>query len=176
MKIGKTKLDAVNADITKLEVDAVVNPANNMLWTGGGISVKINREGGHTIETEALAKAPADIGTAVATGAGKLPAKYVIHAVISGQDLATDEQSVRKAVRSSLAKADELRCRSVAIPIPDSASFDVEVHVAARIIVDETVNYLLEKTGSIETIQFVEHEDTLKGIFDTALHEKFTKH
>jgi len=176
MKIGKTKLDVVTGDITKLDVNAVITPANNMLWTGGGISAHIRREGGASIESEALAKAPADIGNAVVTGAGDLPARYVIHAVISGQNLATDELSVRSAVRNSLMKADDIHCESVAVPILDSASFDVEIHVAARIIVDETVNYLLEGKSVIKRVVFVEHEETMKGIFDTALHDKFTKH
>jgi len=176
MKIGRTKLEVISGDITKLDVDAVVIPANDMLWTGGGVSALIRREGGASIEVEAMTKAPAPMGSAVVTGAGDLPARRVIHAVISGQDLVTSENNVRSAVGSSLAKADETKSLSVAVPLLDSASFDVEIHVAANIIVDEAVNYLLAKKSGLERIVFVEHDTALKGIFDTALHEKFTRH
>ncbi len=175
MKIGKTRIDVIVGDIAAMDTAAIVTPANDMLWTGSGVSARIHREGGPSIETEALAKAPAAIGSAVATKAGGLKARHVIHAVISGQDLTTDEAKVRAAVRSSLAKADELRCGSLAMPLLDSASFDVEVHVAARIIVDETVNYLLGVKSALERIVFVEDEENLRGLIDTVLREKFTR-
>ena len=176
MKIGKTKLEVYTGGIGKADAVAVVNPANDMLWTGGGISAVLRKEGGKTIETEVMSKAPAAIGTAVLTGAGKLRYKRMIHAVISGQDLSTTEGNIRKAVRASLEKADEVRCSSIAIPLLDSGSFDVEIHVAAKAIVDETVSYLLEHRTGLARIVFVEHDRTMKGVFDTALHEKFTKH
>ena len=176
MKIGKTKVDVLCGDIIKLNVEAVVNPANNMLWLGGGVSSSIRKAGGESIETEALSMAPAVIGSAVITGAGSLKARWVVHAVISGQDLNTDEKSIRKAVKACLAQANEINCKSIAIPMLDTYSFDVEVHVAARIIVEETVTYLINKNKSLEHVVFVDDNEGIKDIFQKTLLEIFTKH
>jgi len=176
MKIGKTKLEIFPGDITKSGTEAVVIPANDMVWTGGEISADVRREGGKAIEDEAMSNAPAEIGSAVVTGAGKLGTRWIIHAVISGQDLSTDEEIVRSAVRACCSKADGIGCRSLAFPILDSSSFDVEIHRAARIVVEEVIGYLLGKRSSIERIVFVEHTEATRGIFYDALHDKFTKH
>ena len=176
MKVGKTRLQVLFGDITSTHVDAVVTPANNMLWTGGGISAKIHKAGGKTIEKEALTKAPAEIGTAVVTGGGNLKARWVIHAVICGQDLTTDEQSIGGAARACCAKADEINARSIALPLLDTAGYGMEVHLAARIVVDETIQYLVSENSSLERIVYVEYEETLRDIFKKTLHEKFTKH
>lgn len=175
MKIGMTKLEAAAADLTKLAVDAIVNPANDMLWIGGGVSARIHHEGGAAIEAEALAKAPAGKGSAVITGAGNLPSKYVIHAVISGQDLATDEKTIRSAVVAALEAADERKCLSLAFPLIDTTAYDVEMHDAARAAVEETISFLLAKKRGIEKIVFVEHEESQKGVYEGALRKAFTR-
>ena len=176
MKIGKTRLEVIYCGITKTDAEAVVNPANNMLWMGGGISSEIRKAGGKSIEKEALSKAPAEVGSAVVTSGGDMKARWIIHAVISGQDLTTNEQSIRSAVRACCIKANEINCKSVAIPLLNSATFDLEIHIAANIIVDETVNYLIKENNSLEHVVFVETDDKIKSIFKKALMEKFTKH
>lgn len=72
------KISVITGDITRLEVDAIVNPANSMLIMGGGVAGAIKRVGGKEIEDEALKYAPVPVGKAIATKAGKLKAKYVI--------------------------------------------------------------------------------------------------
>ena len=177
MIIGKTRLEIYNGDIVEADVDAVVNPANNMLWMGGGVSASIRKAGGESIEKEAIGKAPIEIGSATVTGAGSLKQRWVIHAVISGQDLVTDEESIRRAVQSCCVRADEINCTSIAIPLLNSISLDIEIHVAAQIIVDETVDYLLKGNTSIGRVIFVEPDETLKeNIFKNTLQEKFTRH
>ena len=176
MKTGKTRLEVLTGDITKADTEAVVNPANNMLWTGGGISAAIRKAGGESIESEALSKAPAEIGSAVVTGGGALEARWVLHAVIFGQDLSTNEEFIRRAVRACYEKAGEIHCKSIAMPLLDSGAFDVEVHLAAHIIVDETVDYFIKENSSIERIVFVEHDEKTKDIFSNALYDKFSKH
>lgn len=74
------KISVITGDITKLKVDAIVNPANSMLLMGGGVAGAIKKVGGKEIEDEALKSAPISVGEAIATNAGKLKAKYVIHA------------------------------------------------------------------------------------------------
>jgi O-acetyl-ADP-ribose deacetylase len=110
------QLEVVEGDIASLEVDAVANAANDHLWMGAGVAGALKRAGGDEIEREAMAKAPIPVGTAVATGAGRLPARHVIHGAVMGQDLTTDAALVRKTTRACLAVADELGCRSLALP------------------------------------------------------------
>ena len=76
------KIEVYKGDITQLEVGAVVNAANNRLWMGDGVAGALKRAGGKEIEAEAVKKGPIPVGEAVATGAGKLKAKYVIHAAV----------------------------------------------------------------------------------------------
>src|SRR5690348_17287305 len=73
-------IEALQADITKLEVDAIANAANTDLRHGGGVAGAIVRAGGRSIQDESDGVAPIEIGEAVATGAGELPARWVIHA------------------------------------------------------------------------------------------------
>jgi uncharacterized protein (DUF433 family) len=80
----------IEGDITALEVDAIANAANNALWMGAGVAGAIKRAGGDEIEREAVAKGPIEVGEAVAAGAGRLAAKWVIHGAVMGQDLRTD--------------------------------------------------------------------------------------
>ena len=81
------KLEVVEGDIAALAVDAVANAANDHLWMGAGVAGALKRAGGDEIEREAVAKGPIPLGGAVATGAGRLPAKWVIHGAVMGQDL-----------------------------------------------------------------------------------------
>ena len=176
MKIGKTRLEISAADISKVSVNGIVNPANTMLWLGGGVSAQLRKAGGGSIETEALAKAPAEIGTAVVTGAGNLGAQWIIHAVTTGQDLEVTEKALRKAVHSSLETADSIACGSLAIPMLIGETSHVEIHIAARIIVEETVKYLVNDNRTIEYVVFVEQRGDIRDIFEGALQEMFTKH
>src|SRR5712691_4753789 len=75
-------LAVVERDITKLEVDAIANAANNHLWMGAGVAGAIKRAGGEEIEREAVAKGPVEVGDAVATGAGRLAARFIIHGAV----------------------------------------------------------------------------------------------
>ena len=109
-------LEVVEGDITALDVDAIANAANDHLWMGAGVAGAIKRAGGEEIEREAMAKGPIPIGTAVATGAGALKARYVIHGAVMGQDLRTNADLIRRTTQSCLEVADGLACASLALP------------------------------------------------------------
>ena len=94
-KMGRLLIRLLQGDIAEAETDAIVNAANNQLWMGAGVAGAIKRKGGAEIEKEAVAKGPILVGEAVATGAGNLPARYVIHAAVMGQDLKTDEAKIQ---------------------------------------------------------------------------------
>src|SRR5207247_10279969 len=116
VSIGRVSLETERGDISQARVDAVVNAANNHLWMGAGVAGALKRAGGLEIEREAVAKGPVEIGEAVVTSGGALPAKYVIHAAVMGQDLQTDQSKIRKATRNSLIRARELGVASIAFP------------------------------------------------------------
>jgi O-acetyl-ADP-ribose deacetylase (regulator of RNase III) len=110
------ELSVVEGDITALGADAIANAANNHLWMGAGVAGAIKRAGGEEIEREAVALGPIEVGEAVATGAGRLRAKHVIHGAVMGQDLRTNADLVARTTRRCIEVADELGARSLALP------------------------------------------------------------
>jgi O-acetyl-ADP-ribose deacetylase (regulator of RNase III) len=95
-------ISVMSGDITKLEADAIVNAANSHLIMGGGVAGAILRAGGREIQEEANKKAPVSVGKAIETTAGKLKAKYVIHApTMERPAMPTSKQDVRLATRSA---------------------------------------------------------------------------
>src|SRR6266571_3129210 len=110
------ELEVVEGDIAALDVDAIGNAANDRLWMGAGVAGAIKRAGGEEIEREAVAKGPIAIGAAVATGAGRLQARYVVHGAVMGQDLRTNAELVERTTRRCLEVADGLGCASLALP------------------------------------------------------------
>src|SRR3989442_6005101 len=137
LTIGQASLETQRGDISQARVDAVVNAANNHLWMGAGVAGALKRAGGPEIESEAVAKGPVEIGEAVVTTGGALPAKYVIHAAVMGQDLQTDESKIRKATRNSLIRARELAIASIAFPALGTGVAGFPPDHAADAMIDE---------------------------------------
>ena len=148
------EIEVYQGDITQLELDALVNAANNRLWMGGGVAGALKRAGGKEIEAEAVKKGPIPIGEAVVTGAGKLKAKYIIHAAVMGQDLKTDAEKLRQATKNSLLRADELGIKSIAFPALGTGVGGFPLNECARIMIDEVRRYSAGKTG-LEKAVFV---------------------
>ena len=131
------ELEVVEGDITALEVDAVANAANNELWMGAGVAGAIKRAGGAEIEREAVAQAPIEVGQAVATGAGNLHAKHVVHAAVMGQDLQTSAELISQATRRTLEVADELGSHSLAMPAFGTGVGGFPIERCAELMVTE---------------------------------------
>ena len=140
------KIEVHHGDITQLEVDAMVNAANNRLWMGGGVAGALKRVGGREIETEAVSKGPIPIGEAAVTGAGKLKAKYIIHAAVMGQDLTTDATKIRQATKNTLLRGDELGINSIAFPALGTGVGGFPRDECARIMISEVVQHSASKT------------------------------
>ncbi len=147
-------IEVHKGDITRLELDALVNAANNRLWMGGGVAGALKRAGGKEIETEAVKKGPILIGETVVTGAGKLKAGYIIHAAVMGQDLKTDAENIRQATRNSLLRADELGIKSIAFPALGTGVGGFPLEECARIMIGEVRQHSARKTG-LERVVFV---------------------
>jgi O-acetyl-ADP-ribose deacetylase (regulator of RNase III) len=116
VRVGPADIYLERGDITEYEVDAIVNAANSELSMGAGVASAIKRKGGTIVEEEAARQGPVEIGDAVVTTAGNLPANYVIHAAVMGPDLRASADLVRRATLNSLRRAEELRLHSVAFP------------------------------------------------------------
>ncbi len=140
------KIVIVKGDITEMEVDAIVNPANTHLLMGGGVAGAIRRKGGEDIQREALRKSPINIGEAVETTAGNLKAKYVIHApTVRSPGGRSNPEFVRKAVRAAIRKAEELGLRSIAFPAMGAGIGGVPVDIAVKITLEEALMSNLDK-------------------------------
>jgi O-acetyl-ADP-ribose deacetylase (regulator of RNase III) len=148
------KIEILEGDISGVLADALVNAANDHLWMGAGVAGALKRTGGQEIEEEAVRQGPIPVGNVVATGAGRLRAKYVIHAAVMGQDLCTDAKIIRQATRNSLRKADELGLKSIAFPALGTGVGGFSLEECARVMIGVVYEYLTGKTG-LEKIIFV---------------------
>jgi O-acetyl-ADP-ribose deacetylase len=148
------RIECVEGDITDQDTDAIVNAANSELWMGSGVAGAIKRKGGVAIEREAISKGPIAPGEAVVTGAGNLPASFVIHAAAMGADLRTSESFIRSATRCSLQQAAEQSCQSVSFPSLGTGVGDFSMDRCAAIMVDEVAKFLAQPTP-VTIVRFV---------------------
>ena len=160
------ELEVVEGDITALEVDAIGNAANDHLWMGAGVAGAIKRAGGDEIEREAVAKGPIETGAAVATGAGRLPARHVIHGAVMGQDLRTNGELIRQTTRCCFEVADELGCESLALPAFGTGVGGFPLDECARIMVDVARAF---EPQSLERIVFAVYGEEAARAFRSAL-------
>ena len=105
------EIEVQQADITKLEVDAIANAANTDLKHGGGVAGAIVRAGGRIVQEESDELAPVGLGEAVATSAGEMPASWVIHAATMHLGGPTSAEMIRTATASTLAKAADVAAK-----------------------------------------------------------------
>jgi O-acetyl-ADP-ribose deacetylase len=145
------ELEVIEGDIAALDVDAIANAANDRLWMGAGVAGAIKRAGGEEIEDEAVALGPIPIGEAVATGAGRLPARHVIHGAVMGQDLATNADLVARTTRRCLEVADELGARSLALPAFGTGVGGFPIEECAQVMVAEARSF---DPKSVERVVF----------------------
>jgi O-acetyl-ADP-ribose deacetylase (regulator of RNase III) len=159
-------IEVLDADITQLEVDAVVNAANDHLWMGSGVAGAIKRVGGVEIEHEAVALGPIAVGDAVATTAGSLPAKHVIHGAVMGQDLSTDGETIARTTRRCLELAQELGATSIALPALGTGVGGISPETSAVAMVGAARSL---EAGSLERVVFAVYGRDTQQAFDDAL-------
>ena len=164
------RIEVQQADITKLEVDAIANAANTELIHGGGVAGAIARAGGRAVEEESDRKAPIGLGEAVETTAGDMPSKWVIHAATMELGGPTSAEIIRKATASTLRKADELGARSLALVAFGTGVGGFPLDEAAQIEIEEVRSHLA--AGSkLERIVFAVHGDEAREAFERAAGE-----
>jgi O-acetyl-ADP-ribose deacetylase (regulator of RNase III) len=173
-QIQNRTLELTQGDITTLNVDAIVNAANGYLKHGGGVAAAISRKGGLSIQTESAAlvakRGPLATGDAVITGGGKLTARFVIHTVgpvWSEHKPAEADRLLCKAVRSSLALAEENGLKSIAFPAISTGIYGFPIERAAPLMLQEGVNYLGGRTG-LERVLFCLYDEASYRVFESA--------
>jgi O-acetyl-ADP-ribose deacetylase (regulator of RNase III) len=164
------RIEALEADITTLEVDAIANAANTHLRHGGGVAGAIVRAAGPAVQEESLRKAPIGLGDAVETTAGEMPARWVIHAATMEPGGPTSAEIIRRATASTLAKAEELGARSLALVAFGTGVGGFPVEEAARIEVEEVRRHVDAGSG-LELVMFAVFGAEAREAFERALDE-----
>jgi O-acetyl-ADP-ribose deacetylase len=162
------RVEVLDTDITTLDVDAIANAANTQLLHGGGVAGAISRAGGPAVQEESRQKAPIGLGEAVETTAGDMPSRWVIHAATMDLGGPTDADIIRDATAATLAKADELGARSLALVAFGTGVGGFPLDEAARIEVDEVRRHLDAGSG-LERVVFAVHGDAAHRTFEAAL-------
>jgi O-acetyl-ADP-ribose deacetylase len=158
-------LEVTQADVTALEVDAIANAANTQLEHGGGVAGAISRAGGPEVQRESREKAPIGLGEAVETTAGDMPARYVIHAATMELGGPTSAEIIERATRSTLAKAEELACSSLALVAFGTGVGGFPLDEAAGIMVGAARDH----EGRLERILFAVRGEDAERAFRAAV-------
>ena len=174
------KIKVIKGDITKINVDVIVNAANSSLLGGGGVDGAIHRAGGAKI-LEACRKIIAAqggcaTGEAVITTAGDLPAIFVIHAVgpvWSGHDIERKEKELSNCYTNSLKLAVENKVETIAFPNISTGVFHFPKASAAAIAISTVINFL-EKYSQIKEVQFVCFDEENYNLYQNKLKETST--
>lgn len=171
LKIGGTVIELVKGDITELEVDVIVNAANSSLKMGGGVAGAILRKGGRVIQEECDKIGYCPVGGAVITSAGKLKAKYVIHAVGPRMGEGDEDNKLRNATLSSLELADKYNVESIAFPAISTGIFGYPKDRCAQVMLSAIVDYVSVKKTNLKKIILCLYDDETYQIFEKKLNE-----
>jgi O-acetyl-ADP-ribose deacetylase (regulator of RNase III) len=159
-------LEVQQADVTRLDVDAITNAANTQLRHGGGVALAISRAGGPAVQRESTEKAPIGLGDAVETTAGAMPAQYVIHAATMELGGPTSAEIIARATRSTLSKADALGCHSLALVAFGTGVSGFPLDHAAQLMVDAVRGH---EPRSLERVVFAVHGEEAERAFRAAV-------
>jgi O-acetyl-ADP-ribose deacetylase len=161
----KEQIILLQGDLTEMDVDAIVNAANNALQLGGGVAGAIRRKGGDAIQSECDAIGSIPIGGAAITTGGKLRARYVIHAASMQLGGETTARALRSSTAHSLRIAAERKLRSIAFPAVGTGIAGFPLSECAEIMLHEVAEFLKNST-SLEKIYFVLFDERALAVFE----------
>ncbi|HUO45813.1 MAG TPA: macro domain-containing protein [Acidimicrobiia bacterium] len=167
-------IQVIEGDLTSIRADAIVNAANEHLQHGGGVAAAIVNRGGRIIQDESDQwvdeHGPLREGQAAITGAGSLPARFVIHVVgpryQDGQD---NPRLLARAVKAALDAAALSGCRRVALPAISAGIFGYPRPDACQVIVETCRGWLQDRPGIINRIDLVGYDRETADDFRAAL-------
>ncbi len=170
---GGRTLDLVHGDLTREQVDAIVNAANDALAHGGGLAAAIVRAGGPTIqqESDAWVRQHGRVSHAepAYTRAGRLPCRYVIHAVGPIWGEGDEDTKLAQAIAGSLRRADQLKLASIAIPPLSTGIFGFPKERAAPIFFHTIQNYFVENPEStLRLVRLIILDQPTLNVFEAA--------
>ncbi len=155
----------MKGDITEMEVDAIVNAANNDLVLGAGVAGAIRRKGGPRVQEECDRIGPIHLGETAVTTAGNLKAYYVIHAASMQLGGKTTAESLRTSTRNSLLRAEEKGFKTLAFPAIGTGIAGFPMEECADVMISELLEHLKSRT-SLEKIYFVLYDDAALRTFE----------
>lgn len=173
IKIRNGYIELLRGSIVDQDTDAIVNAANNHLWMGSGVAGVIKKMGGQGIETDAVSQGPIEVGDAVITSGGDLKTQYVIHAAGMGQDLKTDSDKVKMSTLSSLKLAEGKELESISFPAIGTGVGGLEVHVCAKTMCNEVIEFLLS-AKFLKIVKFVLFDEPTEIAFKEELKKIFS--
>jgi O-acetyl-ADP-ribose deacetylase (regulator of RNase III) len=161
-------------DLTTYKVDAIVNAANNDLILGGGLAGAIARRGGPEIQAECDRHGPVQVGQAAITGAGHLPARYVIHQASMRLGGRTTAEALRNSTTAVLRLAEENGVRTLALPATGTGIAGFPLRQCAGIMLEEVRKHLAGKTN-LTDVYFVLFDAEAAAVF-RQVHEATAGH
>ncbi len=164
-EINGVTLELIQGDITDLDTDVIVNPANSQLILGGGVAGAIRRKGGPSIQEECLRIGYCDVGSAVITGGGNLKARYVIHAVGPRMGEGSEAGKLASAVRSSLDLAERHALTSIAFPAISTGIFGYPLESCAEVMLRVIFDGPFEELQHIQRIVVCLYDERAFQVF-----------
>ena len=174
VNIENRVLELLEADITEMQTDAIVNAANAQLILGGGVAGAIRKKGGPKIQQECNKIGGTFVGGAVITTAGNLKAKHVIHAVGPRMGEGNEDRKLKNAALNSLKLADENNLKSIAFPAISAGIFGFPIQRCAEIMLKTTIDYLKGRTG-LEKVVFALFGRANYEVFENQLNQQLPK-
>ena len=172
MIIGSCSIELIRGDITRIPVDAIVNAANASLVGGGGVDGAIHDAAGPSLMVELRKYNGCPTGSAVVTGAGRLPAKYVLHAVgpvYHGGDK-DEAQLLASCYRKVIELALELGCESMSIPSISTGAYGYPIPEAAEVALS-TIAEALPAQGTLSIIKLVQFSEVSDRAYSRLMHK-----
>ncbi len=153
IKIGSVTLELHEGNIANLDVDAIVNAANEHLILGSGVAAAIQQKGGDAIQEECYEIGHCEVGSAVMTGAGQLKARHVIHAVGPLFGEGDERNKLRSAIHSAIMLAEENKLTSIALPAIGTGNFHFPIDACAAITLSEIIS--LAKSDTLKNLTHI---------------------
>lgn len=175
VQVNQVTIELVQGDIADLTTDAIVNAANSALILGSGVAGAIDVKGGPTIQEECLRIGHCEVGDAVITGAGKLAAKHVIHAVGPRMGEGNERGKLANATRAALTLAERNSLESIALPAISTGVFGYPLEGCAQVMLRVIIDYTFEDLARLRRIVMCLYDSRAYGIFERELRKQLAE-